>query len=648
MAAKYDFGGVATSYGIKCADGKTIMRGAFVGCDNTKVPLVWNHQHGNVDHVLGHAILKDRGDDVYAYCKFNDTPSGRKARKILENGDIDALSIYANNLDKQGSMVRHGVIREVSMVLCGANPGALIDSRSIAHSMGYEMSDPDIDEILDSIDEAQIYHGMGDAIDFFDGTEQEDEDVQHSEDDQNEGEQGESEGAEDLQHAEGEDADKKEGANPKAVWNSMNKDQQTLAIAMVAEAMASEGGEDDEEKPMEHSDINEGGEEMKVNAFDNNGYVDSTPHLDLADRQQIIKDAKKMGSLKDAIQHHLEDPNGIIAHAYPYNHDEDGNPTTQQTYGIADINWLFPEARALTREPEWIKRDMDWVSKLMSGTKHTPFARVKSMFADITADEARAKGYIKGNRKIEEVFTLLKRTTDPQTIYKKQKLDRDDIVDITDFDVVAWIRGEMRMMLNEEIARAVLVGDGRLSSADDKISEDHIRSIYHEDDLFSIKCPVTIPNPATDDQKAKALIRAAKKARKDYKGSGNPIFFTTEENLANMLLLEDGQGYFMFKTEQELATVLRVREIVTVPVMEGLTRTYRPEGASADVTAELAAIIVNPADYNIGADRGGEINNFEDFDIDFNQHKYLIETRISGALVKPKSALVMEFVAAAG
>lgn len=386
---------------------------------------------------------------------------------------------------------------------------------------------------------------------------------------------------------------------------------------------------------------------MKHNAFDTNGHDSETPFLDKADRQQIIKDAKKMGSLKDALMHHLEDPDGVIAHAYPYNHDEDGNPTTQQTYGIADINWLFPEARSLTREPEWIKRDMDWVDKLMSGTKHTPFARVKTMFADITADEARAKGYVKGNRKIEEVFTLLKRSTDPQTIYKKQKLDRDDIVDINDFDVVAWIRGEMRMMLNEEIARAVLVGDGRLSSSDDKISEDHIRSIYHEDELFSIKCAVTIPNPATDDQKAKALIRAAKKARKDYKGSGNPIFFTTEENLANMLLLEDGQGYFMFKTEQELATVLRVREIVTVPVMEGLTRTYRPEGASADVTAELAAIIVNPTDYNIGADRGGEINNFEDFDIDFNQHKYLIETRISGALVKPKSALVMEFVPAA-
>lgn len=634
MADKYDFGGIATAYNIRCADGKTIQRGAFVGCDNTKVPLMWNHQHGNVDHVLGHAILKDRGDDVYAYCKFNDTPSGRKARKILENGDIEALSIYANNLDKKGSLVQHGVIREVSMVLAGANPGALIDTKSIAHSMGYDMSDPDIDDILDEIDEAQIYHGIPDAIDIFDNEDSLDPDK------------------EDLKHADDEKDNQKEkksgdGPSPKEVYDSMNEDQQTLLLAMVAEAMASGNNEekkDDVEHSMDDGEHFEGGEEMKHNAFDTNGHDSEAPFLDKEDRQQIIKDAKKMGSLKDALMHHLEDPDGVIAHAYPYNHDADGNPTTQQTYGIADINWLFPEARALTREPEWIKRDMDWVDKLMSGTKHTPFSRVKTMFADITADEARAKGYVKGNRKIEEVFTLLKRSTDPQTIYKKQKLDRDDIVDITDFDVVAWIRGEMRMMLNEEIARAVLVGDGRLSSSDDKISEDHVRSIYHEDELFSIKCAVSIPNPATDDQKAKALIRAAKKARKDYKGSGNPIFFTTEENLANMLLLEDGQGYFMFKTEQELATVLRVREIVTVPVMEGLTRTYRPEGASADVTAELAAIIVNPADYNIGADRGGEINSFEDFDIDFNQHKYLIETRISGALVKPKSALVMEFV----
>lgn len=644
MAGNYDFGGIATAYNIRCADGKTIQRGAFVGCDNAKVPLMWNHQHGNVDHVLGHAILKDRGDDVYAYCKFNDTPSGRKARKILENGDIEALSIYANNLDKKGSLVQHGVIREVSMVLAGANPGALIDTRSIAHSMGYDMSDPDIDDILDEIDEAQIYHGINDAIDIFDGEEIEDGDnikegdnIEHSEDD--------------LEHADNKDGEKKDGdgPSPKAVWDSMNEDQRTLTIAMVAEAMAS-GGDEKDEKEVEHSGLNEieGGEEMKHNAFDTNGNTVQGPYLEKADRQRLIADAKKNGSLRDTLMHSLEDPDGILAHAYPYNHDDEGNPTTQQTYGIADINWLFPEARALTREPEWIKRDMDWVQKLMNNTKHTPFARVKSVFADITEDEARAKGYVKGKRKIEEVFTLLKRTTEPTTIYKLQKFDHDDIKDITDFDVIAWVRAEMRIMLNEEIARAVLVGDGRSTASNDHIPEDHIRPIYKEDELFAVRVPVAVANNATDDQKAKAQIRAIKKARKDYKGSGNPIYFTTEEELANMLLLEDGQGYFMFKSAEELATVLRVREIVTVPVMEGLSRTYTPSGSQTEVTATLAGILVNPADYNIGADRGGEIENFEDFDIQFNQHRYLIETRISGALVKPKSALIIEYVPAAG
>lgn len=637
MADKYDFGGIATAYNIRCADGKTIQRGAFVGCDNTKVPLMWNHQHGNVDHVLGHAILKDRGDDVYAYCKFNDTPSGRKARKILENGDIEALSIYANNLDKKGSLVQHGVIREVSMVLAGANPGALIDTKTIAHSMGYDLSDPDIDDILDEIDEAQIYHGITNSIDIFDNEDSFDPD------------------GKDLKHADGEKDDQKEkksedGPSPKEVYDSMNEDQQTLLLAMVAEAMAS-GNNEEEKEDVEHSmndgEHFEGGEEMKHNAFDTDGYAVQGPYLDKADRQRLIAEAKKNGSLRDALLHSLEDPDGILAHAYPYNHDENGDPTTQQTYGIADINWLFPEARALTREPEWIKRDMDWVAKLMNGTKHTPFSRVKSVFADITEDEARAKGYVKGNRKIEEVFTLLKRTTEPTTIYKLQKFDHDDIKDITDFDVIAWVRAEMRMMLNEEIARAVLVGDGRSTASNDHIPEDHIRPIYKEDDLFAVRVPVAVAANATDDQKAKAVIRAVKKARKDYKGSGNPIYFTTEDELANMLLLEDGQGYFMFKTAQELATVLRVREIVTVPVMEGLSRTYTPAGGS-EITATLAGILVDPSDYNIGADRGGEIENFEDFDIQFNQHRYLIETRISGALVKPKSALIIEYIPAAG
>ena len=667
MAAnQYDFGGIATAYNVRCADGKTIMRGAFKDCDGAKVPLMWNHQHDDVDKVLGHAILRDCGDYVYADCKFNDTPSGRKAKKFLENGDIGSLSIYANNLQKRGSDVMHGVIREVSLVLAGANPKALIDSRAIAHSMGYSLDDPDIDDILDSIDEAEIYHGMEDAIDIFDDEAGEYEDEydedEYYEDDEYEDEYDDEEYEDEYDEYDSDEyedeyedepvAHSADGAmDPKAVYATLNEDQKDLVVALVAQAVQDAVG-DEEGEEMQHSltddDYYEGGNEiMKHNAFDDNSYTVAQPMLDKAERQQMITEAKRYGSLRDYLKHSLEDSDSVLMHAYPYNHDADGNPTTQQTYGIADINWLFPEARALTNTPEWIKRDMDWVAKLMNGTKHTPFARVKTMFADITADEARAKGYVKGNRKIEEVFTLLKRSTDPQTIYKKQKLDRDDIVDITDFDVVAWIRGEMRMMLNEEIARAVLVGDGRSTAADDHISEDHIRSIYHDDELFSLKVQVTIPNPATDDQKAKAFIRAVKKARKDYKGTGNPTLFTTEDELANMLLLEDGQGYFMFKTAEELATVLRVKEIVTVPVMEGLTRTFTPAGGT-EITAPLAGILVNPADYNIGADRGGEINSFEDFDIDFNQNKYLIETRISGALVKPKSALVFEYVQAAG
>lgn len=630
-AEKYDFGGVATVYNVRCADGKTIQRGAFLDCDNVKVPLVWNHQHGSVDHVLGHAVLKDRGDDVYAYCKFNDTPSGRKAKKLMANNDIDALSIFANNLSKKGSLVKHGIIREVSLVLAGANPGALIDQKSIAHAMGYDLDDPDIDDILEEIDEAEIYHGMDDAIDVFDDNEDLD-DISHAADDEEE---------------EKKDMAKKEDSSDEKtvqdVVDTMNEEQQKVFYGVIGALVSKQNGNEDEDEDEEED------EKMAVkhNLFDNDGYREETPYLDKADRQRLIADAKKNGSLRDTLMHSLEDPDGILAHAYPYNHDEDGNPTTQQTYGIADINWLFPEARALTREPEWIKRDMDWVAKLMNSTKHTPFSRVKSVFADITEDEARAKGYVKGNRKIEEVFTLLKRTTEPTTIYKLQKFDHDDIKDITDFDVIAWVRAEMRMMLNEEIARAVLVGDGRSTASNDHIPEDHIRPIYKEDELFAVRVPVAVAANATDDQKAKATIRAIKKARKDYKGTGNPIYFTTEDELANMLLLEDGQGYFMFKTAEELATVLRVREIVTVPVMEGLSRTYTPAGGS-EITATLAGILVNPADYNIGADRGGEIENFEDFDIQFNQHRYLIETRISGALIKPKSALIIEYIPAAG
>ena len=638
MGDKYDFGGVATMYGTRCADGLTIHKGAFTDCDGQKVPLVWNHQHGSVNNVLGHAILEDRGDHIYAHCKLNNTPEGQRARQILENNDLTALSIYANGLSKKGTNVMHGTIREVSLVLAGANPGALIDTISIAHAMGY--TDPD--EIADlDLDEAYIYHGLDDAIDFEDedddddeeeyeedGEDEEDADEEYDDEDDEYDEDGDDE----VQHS----ADEEEGPSAQEVYESMNEDQKALLNVMVAMAAEGDGEEDEEEEE----------EDVKHNVFDQTPATTAEgPYLSLDDRRQIIKDAKKFGSLKEAIKHSFED-DGVLAHAiipapnYPTNADG-----TTQTYGIANIDWLFPEPKATSNgAPEFIKRDMDWIDDLMGSVHHTPFSRVKMMFADITEDEARARGYMKGKEKIEEVFTLLKRSYGPQTVYKKQKLDRDDIVDITDFDVVGWIREEMRMMLKEEIARAVLVGDGRNPASDDKIKETNICPIWKDDELFTIK--VRLPYVANESEaaRAKRIIKAAIKARKDYKGSGNPKMFTTADEHTEMLLIEDGQGYAMYKTDSELATKCRVSKVVDVPVMEGLSENVTDTSGGDPVVKnyKVVAIIVNPVDYNIGTDRGGEVNTFEDFDIDFNQHKYLIETRISGAMVRPKSAIVIE------
>jgi hypothetical protein len=554
--------------------------------------------------------LENRGDYIYAHCKLNNTPEGQRAKEILANDDLTALSIYANGLRKNGKTVMHGNIREVSLVLCGANPGALIDSVTIAHSMGY--MDPEEIEELD-LDEAYIYHGMENAIDYEDDAdvdyEMEEDDMAHSDDEEKSG-----------------------GKTAEEIFNSMNEDQKTLLYAMLAEV--AEGGdkkddtEDDEEE-----------EKMKHNVFDTDEYVVDGPVLTTEDRINLIKEAKRYGSLKEGIKHSFED-GGVLAHAYP--HNEDG---TEQTYGIANINWLFPEPKAIsTGAPEFIKRDMTWIQHLMGSIHHTPFARVKMMFADITEDEARARGYLKGHKKVEEVFTLLKRSFGPQTVYKKQKLDRDDIIDITDFDVVGWIREEMRMMLQEEIARAVLVGDGRSDASDDKIREANIKPIWKDDELFTIKVRLPYVANETEAARAKRIIRAAIKSRKDYKGTGNPKMFTTSDEHTEMLLLEDGNGYSLYKTDNELATKCRVSEIVEVPVMEGITEevTETIEGVSTTKTYGVAAIIVNPSDYNIGTDRGGQVNTYEDFDIDFNQHKYLIETRISGGLVRPKSAIVIE------
>ena len=610
MADGYDFKGVATQYGIKCADGRTLMPGAFKGCNGKKVPLVWNHGHKDVENVLGHAVLEEVGNQVIAHCKLNNSSKAQHARFALQNDDLAALSIYANDL-QGGRNVSHGTIREVSLVLAGANPGALIDTASIAHSMGMEY---DFDD--DDITEAYIYHNVEGTI------ESEDE----VDDTQNEGEQ-------ELAHAdEGEKEEEKKVADKKdptakEVFDSMNEDQKTLLYAMVAEAA---GGNSKEEE-----------EDMKHNVFDSEYAVAQGPVISLEDRKQILKDIKRFGSLSESIKHHMEDENGVLAHAitpanYPTN--EDGST---QTYGIANINWLFPDVKNFTSgAPEFIMRDQTWANKLLSAVHHTPFSRVKMMFADITADEARAKGYIKGNQKYEEVFTLLKRKIDPQTVYKKQKFDRDDIVDITDFDVVAWVKQEMRGMLNEEIARAILVGDGRSAAYEDKISEDHIKPVYNDAALFTIRVKLPYVANETEDARAKRVIRAAIKARIDYKGSGNPTMYTTAGYHTDMLLLEDSQGYPLYKTDVELATKCRVKEIEEVEIMEGINRSETVE--SVTTVYDLAAIIFNPTDYNVGTDRGGEINSFEQFDIDVNQMKYLMETRISGALVRPKSAIVIE------
>lgn len=581
---KYDFSGWATRANLKCSDGRTIMKDAFKDCDGQTVPLVWNHQHNDPLNVLGHALLENRDEGVYAYASFNDTELGREAKKMVEHGDVTALSIYANKLKQQGGKVLHGAIREVSLVLAGANPGAYIDS---VMSHGEE-----------SDEEAVIFTG-------------EDIEMYHAEEKKDKEKKGEKEPM-------AEEAKKPESAENndktvKEVFDSLNEEQKTVVYAIIGQALEDAGVA--ENKSEENK--SEGDENMKHNVFENDNKDNTLIHNDNgealthSDVAAVFADAKRYGSLKDS----------ALAH------------------GITNIDYLFSEAQTVGDVPGLISRDMDWVAKFMGKTHKSPFSRIKSIFANITEDEARAKGYIKGNLKKEEVFSLLKRSTTPTTIYKKQKLDRDDILDITDFDVVNYIKAEMRTMLDEEIARAALVGDGRLGSSDDKINEDNIRPIWTDSDLFTIKTEVSFESNATADQKAKAFIRAAVKARKNYKGSGNPILYTTEDQLTDCLLLEDSMGRVIYETVDKLKTALRVSDIVTVPVMEGLSRT------SGVNTMNLMGIIVNPADYTMGADKGGAVNMFDDFDIDYNQQKYLIETRCSGALTKPYSAIVLEYKA---
>lgn len=558
---KYDFSGWATRANLKCSDGRTIMRDAFKQNDGQKVPLVWNHQHDDPNEVLGHALLENREDGVYAYCSLNDTEAGKTAKLLIQHGDISALSIYANQLKQNMSNVVHGNIREVSLVLAGANPGASIQS-VIQHGATME-------------DEAMIYTGEELSIMHSDDPKPPVEKPEKPE--KNTDENGETIGD---------------------IFNTLNEKQKEVVYALIGEAL-------------ENNNSEGGDNTMKHNVFDQSEEQNSENVLSHSEMQTIIEDGKRFGSLKESFLQHADE------------------------YGIENIEYLFPEAKSLNTPPDFIKREMGWVQTVMSGVHHTPFSRIKSMFADITTDEARARGYMKGKLKKEEVFGLLKRTTTPTTIYKKQKLDRDDVIDIADFGVVAWLKSEMRMMLDEEIARAILIGDGRLPSSDDKINEQNIRPIWKDEELYTIKGVVK-----GDDSDKAALatefIDQSVRSMKDYRGSGSPTAYMTEEMLTECLLLKDVNGRRIYSNENEVATAMRVSKIVTVPVMDNLTR---KEGSD---TYTLQAIIVNLNDYNVGADKGGAINMFDDFDIDYNQQKYLIETRCSGALIKPFSAIVLE------
>lgn len=582
-----DFSGWATRNDLKCSDGRVIRRDAFKHDDGIKVPLVWNHQHNDPRNVLGHAWLENRPEGVYTYGFFNDSESGEIGKILVKHGDICALSIYANQLQQRGCDVLHGEIREVSLVHAGANPGAFIDSM-LKHGE-------------DSDDEAIIYTGMPLYLSHSDADKQKDK--------ADDGEKKETSEKKDDPEKKTDSDEEKTVAD---VINSMTEEQKNVMYAMIGQAMEDQGESDPESEDNNDDNSKGGTNTMKHNVFDKddrqkeNVLVHSDgSEVSSEEISTIFGDIKRYGSLKDS----------VLAH------------------GIDNVDYLFPDAQTLANTPEFIQRDTGWVKKVMSGVHHTPFSRIKSIFADITEDDARAKGYFKGKLKKEEVFGLLKRTTTPTTVYKKQKMDRDDVVDITDFDVVAWLKSEMRMMLDEELARAYLIGDGRLASSDDKINEQNIRPILKDEELYTIQATVSVQSSATEDDKAREFIRTAIKARKNYKGSGQPTLYTTEDILTDCLLLTDTTGRDLYADVAQLAKKLRVKEIVTVPVMEGVNG--KNGGA-------LMGIIVNLADYNVGADRGGAVNMFDDFDIDYNQQKYLIETRCSGALIKPYSAIALE------
>lgn len=650
MDKTYDCAGWATRANMLCSDGRTIRKNAFEECDGKIVPLVWNHEHNDPNAVLGHALLKNRDDGVYAYLTFNDTDAGQNAKLLVQHKDVDRLSIWANKLKQMGSDVIHGVIREVSLVLAGANPGAVIDTvfmhgddsdeEGIIYSgdfiddieplfHAYEdkkgdnsqmanepknTSDNDktIADVYDAMTDeqkkaVQAMIGMAitdakkenqkkkEAQDKLDNQEKPNNTVKHADDSKEKSED------DDL--------------SIQDVFNTFTPTQKKVVQALIGMALADAEADDDDSSDDNSDDDNKkGGNKgmMKHNVFDEGtDNVDVLSHSEMMElAKTIAEDTKRYGSMKEAFLQH----------------------------GITNIDYLFPDAQNVNDTPEFIKRDDTWVSEVMNGVHNTPFSRIKSVFADITEDDARAKGYIKGNQKVDEVFKLLKRVTTPTTVYKKQKLERDDLVDIVDFDVVSWIKQEMRMMLNEEIARAILVGDGRNSSSTDKINEQNIRPIWTDEDVYTVKASVKIQKATTDSEKAEAFIKACIKSRKSYKGTGNPDMFMSEDMLTDCLLLEDKNGRVIYDTIEKLATALRVRRIIPVPIMEDLSRV---SGANTHL---LGGIYVNLTDYNVGADKGGAVSMFDDFDIDYNAQKYLIETRCSGALIKPYSAVAIEFV----
>lgn len=598
--ADCDFKGWATKFGILCADGRIIQHGAFDDIDGAKVPLVYNHDHGNINNVLGHAYMECRKDGVYAYGYFNCSDNGQIAKDAVQHGDMNSLSIWANHLQQRGPYIQHGEIKELSLVLAGANPGAYIEDVALAHgdtidnddyeayiySGEYleimhsdekgedEVANKSIQDVVDTMTPEQkdaFYMAVGSAL-AEDPNALEDEDEDEDEEDDYDDD-------EDLEDPDKDDEDEEDLEDP------------------------DEDDDDSEEYEEEDDDMGA----IAHNLFEGNN-TDNGDVLSHSEMQEIIEDGKRYGSMKES----------FLAH------------------GITNIEYLFPDAKNLNTPPEFIARDQGWVTEVMNGVHHTPFSRIKSTFADLREDEARARGYIKGKLKKEEVFSLLKRTTTPQTIYKKQKIDRDDVIDIAEFDVIVWLKTEMRMMLNEEIARAVLVGDGRLTSSDDHIKEDCVRPIWKDADLYTIKYPIAITKETTAAEKATAFIEACVRARIEYKGSGNPKLFAPESIITECLLLKDKNGRIIYDNIEKLATACRVSKIVSVPVMEGLSRVDKTD------TLALQGIIVNLQDYNIGADKGGAINMFDDFDIDYNAQKYLIETRISGALIKPLSAIAIE------